>query len=269
MINHFRRRGYQVGAMFARCVQPYPWGTVGRNAQGTPKSASRLRRGHADPLRRGVPHPSVPESDWSQACPRTGHPAGATQQPLQPRRNAARPALSDDPRTGTHRDDPAVAAERRVPVPHGFALLSESVHAAAILAARGADDAPPAAHAARSLPLAHDGATTSAVAADFRCGLDRARSLRQAGGGQNRLQPHQAWAAVVSSAALFRGSEQGLLARRTAAGRRPYRERDAGPPVGLLCEGPGRRPLADLSPPTKGFSATPSSSGWRLAARVS
>ena len=52
----------------------------------------------------------------------------------------------------------------------GLHTCSESVYAAAILPAYGADGAPPTADAARSLPVADDCAITRAIAAEFRSG---------------------------------------------------------------------------------------------------
>src|SRR3972149_11596096 len=230
---------------FLCCSECYPWGRVHCDAKRATESCDRVRGREPDPLRWCLSSASVSLADRVQERGGHGYPLGPAEQPLQRGRDAARPAVPYDPGTRTDRDDSVTAAERRVPVPHGAARLSKSVHAAAILAAHGANGAAPVAQAARSLPRAYDRATTPAVATDLRCRLDRARALWKAGAGQDRLQPHQAGATIVSPAARPRGPQQGLLAWRVAARGRPYGQRDARPPCRLLREDPGRGPVGD------------------------
>ena len=211
------------------CSECYPRGSIHCNAEGATKSCDCIWGRAPDPLWWCLSSASVPLADRVQERGGHGGSLGAAQPSLQRRRDAARAALSNDPRTGTDRDDPVAATERRVPVPHGTPRLSESVHAAAILAARGANGAPPVAEVARSLAGAHDSAATPVVETDLRCRLDRPRPLRQARGGKDRLQPDQAGPALVSSLAVFRGADQGLLARGVTPRRRPYRQWDTRP----------------------------------------
>ena len=58
--------------------------------------------------------------------------------PLQCRQDVARAVSSDGPRTGTDRDAPVSATEGILQYFTGTPRLSESVHATAIRAARGA-----------------------------------------------------------------------------------------------------------------------------------
>jgi len=125
--------------------------------------------------------------------------------------------VPDEPRPRTDRDDPASSAHWRLPVSDRPAALSQSHDRAALLASGSTDRAAEAAPAARSGSGPDDGAAIPAIAADLRCRLDRPRPLRQAREGDDRLQPDQARAAVGSPPALFRGTEQELLAWRVAA----------------------------------------------------
>jgi hypothetical protein len=73
-------------------------------------------------------------------------------------------------------------------------LLSRSLHAAALFAARGSGGLAATAQVARPVLEAHDDSPAPIGAFDFRFGLDRFGALRQTRRGAHRLQPEQAWA---------------------------------------------------------------------------
>ena len=97
-----------------------------------------------------------------------------------------------------------------------------------------ADSSSKAARFARPLSSPVDGSSPAALASHLRCGFHGARGLRQTGASTHRLQPRQARATILPSAALLRGPEPRLLARGAAARRRPYRQRRPRPSQSLL-----------------------------------
>src|SRR2546428_3434506 len=173
---------------------------------------------------------------------RLAHP---TEPSLQRRGDVAGAALPDDPRTGTPRDDAVAPPERGLSVPHRLAELSRCHDAPPVPPAGRPDGPPETSGPARSLPAAHDRPAAGPPPTDLRRGLHRVGRLRRPGAGSDRLQSPEAEPPVVPTLALLRGAVQGLLARRVAAWRCPYRQRHSRSPLGMLCEDPDRGPIND------------------------
>src|SRR5271166_5905321 len=137
-------------------------------------------------------------------------PARAAQQSLQCGRDASGSAVSYGARSRTDRDQSTTAPKRRVPVSDRTAKLSGCYQPAAVPAARRTESASKAARFARPLSSSIHGSSGAADASHLRRGLHRARGLWKTGASTHRLQPHQARAALLPSAALLRGPEPRL-----------------------------------------------------------
>src|SRR6516225_4215912 len=239
------------------CAQSYRFGSFGNNAPWASAAHDHFRVTVVDPLWRGVPASSLPQPAPAPEAVDTGGAIRPAEQPVQRRRDAPGAPVSDDLGARTDRDGAVAAAEWGLPVPHGTAELSRGFHAAPVPSSPDSQGSPKGARPARSLASPYDDAPEATVPAHLRCRLDRLGRLRPAGAGADRLEPDQAGPPVVSPVALLRGANQGLLAWGAAAGRRPYRQRDARSPGGVLEEDPGRGPLGDCPRRQRVFRSHP------------
>ena len=136
-------------------------------------------------------------------------------------------ALSDDPGSRTHRTRPPVETEWSLPVSRGPAdPIRIPTTVRRFLLPRGADGV-----ATRCADCTIDCSTGMTVRPHppSRLIFDVDSTVLVLYGKQeqrpDRIQPDQTWPAILSSTALLRGAEQGLLARRAAARRCPHSQR--------------------------------------------
>src|SRR5207253_7692402 len=230
-------------SQFRACAKSYFFISFGNNDPWPAKASPHLWIDLTDSLRWGVSASPLLQSPPAQETPYSASTPYSTQQPLQRWRNAAGPALSDDSRTGTDRNRATVAPEWCLSVSHRPAELSRRNDTATFFAARCPRRTPTAASVARPVSSAHDDHAAPPYTTYFRRRLHRACRLRSTRAGAARLQPNQARAPLLSPAALFRGPEQGLLARRVAAGRCSYCQRNVEPAYRVLGEDSQRSPV--------------------------
>src|SRR5579875_1051320 len=209
---------------------------LGASSARSPARSSRIHGRSPDPLWwRMVAPPLLPTSAVASALPpRRALPA--TQQCLQHSGNAAGVVVSDHPGPRASRHDRVAAPKWGLPDTHWSARLSRSHGVAPIppaLRRPGIAEAPsPPRSAARGDVPASEAADPCAV----RLGLHSADAVRTAREGTHWLQPAQARPCLVPSLGVFRGADQGLLARRTPPRRCAHGQRDRVAAEGLFCQ---------------------------------
>src|SRR6266581_2299927 len=133
---------------FRACAESYLLVSFGNNDPRPAKTPPHFWVCLTNPLRWGLSASPLLQSSPAQETPHSAGAPYSAQQPLQRRRNAAGPALSDDSRTGTDRNHAAVAPEWRLSVPHRPAELSRRNDPATLFAGRRSRRTPTAASVA-------------------------------------------------------------------------------------------------------------------------
>src|SRR5437773_1758961 len=195
--------GGRKSSCFGEDVAPSP------RAQTTP---CRLYRRPLDAVWRGLsPSPLLPTTAAAAAIDRRG-PVPTAQQHLQQRRDAAGVAVSDHLGARADRDNGAAAAQWRVSDAHRPADLSRPYQLASFSpAVRSArfDKAPPSSRSASGQDVP---APATAASCAVRFGLYRLDPVRASGESPSVLQSSLAWASLVLSFGIFRGTDPGFLA---------------------------------------------------------
>src|SRR6266700_1420154 len=197
--------------------ESYLGSRVRRDAKRTKKTQNRIREREAHTLRGRLLAAPFFHSDRFEESSRYGDPFAAAKQSLQRRRTVAGDPLSADSRSRTDRDNTSAASQWSLSILERALALPECYDSETISLASGA--AGLAAVAATPRPvLAKDerGAAATAPIA-LRLGFHRADRLRKTRSRRCWLSPVQAGKKIVSSAALFRRTNERLLARRTAS----------------------------------------------------
>src|SRR5713226_8266461 len=221
---------------FQRCSESYLLGRVHCDAKRAKKTRNRLRGQKPHPLRRRLFAASFLDSDRFQERSGNGSSFGPTKQPLQCRRVVAGDHLSDDSRSRTDRDHASVAGQRCLSIFERLVALSQRHDPETLSLADGTAGVASVAQASRSLSHPDECQATPTPAFDFRFGFHSADRLRKTRSRRCWLSSVQAGTQVVPSAALFRRTNERLLAWGTASRSCLYWGRSARSAGRLFCQ---------------------------------
>src|SRR5215471_2902772 len=218
--------------------ESYLIGRVHCSAKRTPKTHYFLRQPKLDALRWHLSAAPFFDSHRFQKCSGNGRPFEPAQQSLQCGRVVAGDSLSHHPRPRTHRDHAVAATQWGLSISERIVDLSQSQHPQTIPAAHGTPSPAQVAQASRSVPGKDGQQAPSTLASYLRRGFHSPCGLRKTRRGEGWLQPDQAWTAIVSPFALFRRTDEGLLAWGASSRRCSHFQRCTGTPRGVLCQDP-------------------------------
>src|SRR5215467_15255358 len=218
--------------------ESYLIGRVHCSAKRTPKTHYFLRQPTLDALRWHLSAAPFFDSHRFQKCSGNGRPFEPAQQSLQCGRVVAGDSLSHHPRPRTHRDHAVAATQWGLSISERIVDLSQSQHPQTIPAAHGTPSPAQVAQASRSVPGKDGQQAPSTLASYLRRGFHSPCGLRKTRRGEGWLQPDQAWTAIVSPFALFRRTDEGLLAWGASSRRCSHFQRCTGTPRGVLCQDP-------------------------------
>ena len=190
----------------------------GNNGPWTSKSSRCCRWSRPDPVRRSGSDRAVLPAHPLAGRALAARPIRSAQQPLQHQRISEGSALPAGPGSGTNRNHRAAALQRRVSLPGRLAGLSRSHQLAALPRPVRAFGTQRLCAIAR--PLADNHARTTSPSA-LRSGQHGADGLRPSGTSRGGLQPQEARAPLVPSAAVLRGEHAGLLGGQLPSRRHP------------------------------------------------
>src|SRR5260370_27512859 len=223
---------------FSDYNESYLRGSFGCNAKRTKKTHGSFREPQPDTLWWHLFAAPLLDSNWVQESGRNGGSVGPAEQSLQRRRTVAGDHLSDDPRAGTDRDHAPGASQWCLSVLERPDALPECHDPETVSLADGTAGGASVAQAPRSLLGQDEHQAAPAAAFDFRFGFQGADRLRKTRSGRCWLPTLQAGKQIVPSAALFRRTNEGLLAWGAASRSCLYGGRSSRSPRGLLCPNP-------------------------------
>src|SRR5579875_4215736 len=191
------------------------FGGLSASPSGSQTDARRVHRGSPDAVWGRVLAPSLLPTPSIASTPPRRRALPAAQQHLQHSGNVAGVVVSDHLGPRASRHDRAAAPEWGLPDTHRSARLSRSHGVAPIPPALRRPGIAEAPSPPRSVAWGDVPASDAADPCAVRLGLHSADAVRTAREGKHWLQPAQARPCLVPSLGVFRGADQGLLARRT------------------------------------------------------
>src|SRR3989441_8483638 len=202
---------------FALCWETTLKVMVGNSGPWTPKTASFRRRHWPVSDRLGGFDIQVFPALWLAGCTLAACTICPAQQPLQHQRIFDGSALSADLGPRKNRDHRTAALQRGLSLLGGLAGLPAGQQLAALPGATGSRRTQRFAQVARPLACGNDRPPS---ANHLRLGQYRAHRVRPSGTSRGGLQPQEARTPLLSSAAVLRRTDAGLL-----GGKLPLRQR--------------------------------------------